>query len=182
MEKINYKDVNIIKGKDAKDYFKVDGGLWNLSEHYVRLGACTHINCQKCNKEVEKHFSMICSERRDTQTIEKYKDLELVEWDGETPLVTYDEEKYFFSEEDIESYCEENDLDPNQLMLVLCEKSKFTRIDFDFWEDDTHEDWEPSKEFEDKLKEFNRFLMDQSTETWFPSKKRVAIIYPKTDI
>lgn len=46
---------------------------------------------------------------------------------------------------------------------------------YDLYEDVTHEDWEPSKELEEKVKEFNEFLRTERTNTYFPIKKRIKL-------
>lgn len=66
---------------------------------------------------------------------------------------------------------------PSGLLAVTCTTSNFSQIDFNHWCDEVHEDWEPSAEFEKKLKEFNEFLANEPTKTWWPSNKRVNLSF-----
>src|SRR5690606_36148732 len=50
-------------------------------------------------------------------------------------------------------------------------------IDFDYWCDEVHEDWEPSSEFTKQLKDFNEFLKNESTNTWWATNKRVDVSF-----
>ncbi|MGJ1359478.1 hypothetical protein ACR79K_22520 [Sphingobacterium siyangense] len=177
--KVTRKDLEIKKGTIEVDCIVVDGKNINLTPvNYQSIEKfITHEDCCNCGREFKKGntYDIKCYTCRSLDSIEKFNQLQLVEWDGETPLYLWDLDVYFFDYESIEDYCFENETEISELRLVLCEKSHFSYVDYEDFAQEVHEDWEPSKEMKDKLEEFNKFLESQSTDTWFPSKKRVDL-------
>lgn len=179
-KKITKKDLEVIKAKIEVDCIIIDNKPINLSpvahsriENYI-----THVDCDMCGLEFKKRYDYesVCASCKHKEKIDKYNAMPLVEWDGESYLFDYlSDDKYFSDADEILDYCEDNEIEPKDLMLVECTSTNFSQLDFDIWADDVHEDWEPSTEFQEKLKEFNDFLSKKSTNTWFPSKKRVDI-------
>lgn len=183
--KLHRKDIEIKKGKIEVDCIVIEGKTINLTPvpHSDISNYATHDDCADCGTEFEKRYTYQrkCGSCLMRDKIEKYNSFTLVEWDGETPLAIYDDDIYFFSYEEIEEYCEENEVIMSDLMLVLCNKSTFRTLDYDYFMDDTHEDWEPSTEFETKVKDFNEWLEQQNTHTYFPTNKRVTIFQGSED-
>lgn len=179
--KFTRKDLPIQKGKIEIDFIEVDGRKINLTivPHQSIEQFITHDNCMDCGAEFEKRFTYNkrCESCTLKEEYKKYQSLELVEWNGEDALCIFNDDTYFFDEDDILIYCEDRDIKPSELMLVVCKTSNFSTIDFDQWCDEVHEDWEPSSDFQKKLKEFNDFLEKESTNTWFPTNKRVTISF-----
>lgn len=177
--KVHRNDLQIVKGKIEVDCVIIDNKPINLTPvpAYSIDNYCTHDDCISCGKEFKKRFLYIkiCDECQYKKDVDKYYSYDLVEWDGETAVVLYDGDKYFFNQEDIEIYCEENELNPEKLMLVLCSTSNLSQIDLDHWRDDVHDDWEPSDEMLKRLKDFNDFLSKEPSNTWFPTKKRIQL-------
>ncbi|GEM_PF-1695761 len=180
-KKVTRKDLPVQKGKLDIDFIEVDGRKINLTPvpHQSIEQFITHDDCVDCGNQFEKHFTYAkrCESCTWIEKRKKYEALELVEWDARTPLCIYDDDTYFFDADDIISYCENHDIKPSDLMLVLCETTNFSTIDFDQWCDEVHEDWEPSSEFSKRLEEFNEFLQNESTNTWWASNKRVDVSY-----
>lgn len=178
-KKVTRKDLPIQKGKIEIDFIVVDGKKINLTiiPHQSIEQFVTHDNCIGCGIEFEKIFTYAkrCESCSWKEKVKKYKSLELVKWDYEKPLCIYDDDTYFFDADDIMIYCEDNEIKPSDLMLVICNTSNFSTIDFEHWCDEVHEDWEPSAEFTKKLKEFNEFLQKESTNTWWATNKRVDV-------
>lgn len=178
-KKVTRKDLPVQKGKIDIDFIEVDGRKINLTivphqsiDHFI-----THDNCIDCGIEFEKHFTYAkrCESCAWKEECKKYQALELVEWNGEDALCIFNDDTYFFSEDDIISYCEDHDIEPSGLMLVLCHKTNFSTIDWEHWCDEVHENWEPSPEFSKRLEEFNEFLQNESTNTWWATNKRVDV-------
>lgn len=178
-QKIHRKDLAILRAKIEVDCIFVDNKLVNLTPvpHASIDKYCTHDDCKECGKEFKKNYShdVYCGSCSHQKFVDRYNALELVEWDGKTPLVLFNDDQYFFSEDDIIFYCEGEDFQPKDLMLVVCTTSNLSQIDWDHWADEVHEDWEPSSELEHRLKEFNEFLSKESSNTWFEGKKRVTL-------
>lgn len=183
MKKTTRADLPILKGEIDVEYIEVDGkklvvspfGLYTDIHNHI-----THDNCVDCGKEFEKRFAYDkqCVDCGIAKETEIFLSLELVEWTGEPLYLFGSTDQYFFSEEDIDDYCDGEDLVKSELRLVICRGTTFAELDFDWITSDgelVHEDWEPSKEIEDKLREFNDFITAQSTNTYFPTDKRVQL-------
>ena len=178
------KDLTIKKGKVSVEYIEVDGKIINLTpvhaqniELYI-----THKDCEQCGTEFEKSYTYdrFCSSCAHEKFKKRYFGLELVEWDEKTPLCLFEDDTYFFDRDEIEEYCEEHEVEISGLMLVLCEESSFVPLDLECLTSSggvVHEDWEPSEQLEQKIKEFNDFLEKEGTDTWFPTNKRVKLKY-----
>lgn len=180
-KKITVADLPIQKGKIDIEFIEVEGKKVNLTpinygniENYI-----THKNCDNCGNEFEKQYTYekLCRECQLKISNEKYFKLDFVEWDGQNAVCLYNEDQYFFNEEEILEFCDENEINLEDLQLVLCYRTSFSPIDLqNITEELTYEDWEPSDDFMEKFNEFNKWLTAQSTETWMPSNKRIDII------
>lgn len=97
------------------------GRFFGEDEITARYDGCTHQRCSACEAEVPKGYGY-CGSCRAARMTELYNTKPFQEWDGE-PLVIHDSDQYFFSEEDIEDYCEEHEIKSEDLQLVICEPS-----------------------------------------------------------
>ncbi|WBV60259.1 hypothetical protein PFY12_14620 [Chryseobacterium camelliae] len=180
-QKRTREDLVIQEGKITVNFIEVDGKKIVLIPvpHSDIRNHLTHENCENCKKEFEKKFTYerFCHDCQNKKDEENFLHMKLVEWDKETPLYLYDStDKYFFDYDDILDYCKEEEIELNDLKLVLCSRSYFSPIDLEYiTEEVTHEDWEPSEEFNNKLKDFNDWLVKQNTNTWFPTDQRVDL-------
>ena len=180
-KKVRREDLPIQKGKIDIEFIEVDGKRINLTPmNYAHLeNYVTHTNCTECGVEFEKKYTYrkICDECELKHEKNVFNSFKLVEWNGEFPLYEYDStDKYFFNEEDLLEYADKIGVKVEELQLVLCERSSFPPIEIDSHiEEVVHEDWEPSAEFNAKVKEFNDWLTSQNTNTWFPTDKRVKL-------
>lgn len=180
--KIIREDLPIHKGKLDIEYIEIDGKKLNLTpiNHTSIENYITHKTCE-CGQEFEKQYTYdkLCPKCKIDQERKDYLNLSLVEWIDEFPLYLYDStDQYFFDMESIEDYCDDEQIEKKDLQLVLCRQTKFPEISLEMITNDgelVYEDWEPSKEFEDKLKNFNMWLTNQKTSTWFPTNKRVQL-------
>lgn len=179
-KKVTRKDLTVVKGKIEVDTLLIDNKKINLTpvpngiiETYI-----THRDCEDCGVEFEKQYTYdrFCIECSSRIRKSKYFKLDLVEWNEEDALCIYNDDVYFFNVEDISEYCKDNKLELKDVHLVACYPTSFSPIDWETIEQDqTHEDWEPSDEFKAKVNEFNKWLTQQSTNTWMATNKRVDI-------
>lgn len=179
--KLTRKDLKIIDAKISVKAIEVDGKIINLTPlKYAHVDTyITHEVCE-CGEEFEKKFTYdkLCPKCALKRNNERYSKLKLIEWDGKTPLSLFDDDEYFFNEESVVEYCKENELELSDLKLILCSKTNFKEIELEQiieYGELVHEDWEPSKEFSEKLKEFNDWLVSQNTNTWAPTNFRVTL-------
>lgn len=176
-EKINLKDIQDGTQNREVPVFIVGDKKW-WGDRITKDQIATHADCQDCGVEFEKQYTYQkrCSSCDFKYQNQKYLALELVEWDGKTPLCIYGDDTYFFDQDDIVNYCEDNDVESSQLQLVLCEQSKFGQINIaEQFQDVLHEDWEHDAELERLEKQLNDYLAKASTNTWFATNKRVTV-------
>jgi hypothetical protein len=175
--KVNLKD--IIDGKEMREQnIFIANNVKYWADRITKDQIATHVDCIDCGVEFEKDYTyqkrcFSCDSKKDN---ENYHKLELVEWDEKTPLVIYGDEQYFYDLDSIEEYCEDNEIDKSQLMLVLCKETHFGEINIaEQFQDELHEDWEPDGELLKIEKELNNYLRKASTNTWAVSNKRVLL-------
>lgn len=94
-------------------------GPGEQGERTARYDGSTHKKCA-CGAITTKGGWIKCEACRAKEASEKFKTLKREKWDGKTPLALYDGDAYFFSIDDIDQYCEDNDAKPESLRLVLC--------------------------------------------------------------
>lgn len=109
----------------------------------------------ECGKRQVRPNYVLCDFCLEKKRLEKYKSLPLIEWDGVTPFLIFDSDEYFYSEEDLELYCDENAVTPEELNLVISEPIYARHIDTDIFEDEMAEDSELPEELEKAIKDFN---------------------------
>jgi hypothetical protein len=146
------------------------GRFWGKDEHMARWEGSTHKTCD-CGVITEKGYSK-CEKCRLAASIGAYKKMPFKEWNYETPLINYQDDKFFWNEEDIIEYLEENDLKPEDLNLVICEPNYFYKIDSDYWEDILPEDGDIPKELEELLKKVNEYCETAKPISWTEGKYR----------
>ncbi len=159
----------ISKGKDGRFFYK--------TEHDARWSGCTHLKCD-CGEIMEKLYTK-CVGCRQKAAAERYNALPLKEFDPNDNHYAPGCEKYFFSEEEIIEYMTEHNEDHpddkiTELDLLICNPMGYQSIDSETVAGDCHEDFEPSKELEDKINEFNKFLSTLPAHSWTPGKVRTT--------
>ena len=158
-----------------------DGRFWGNDERMARYDGSTHKRCEKCGTiYIKNAYCEPCHEKRQD---EKYAALERVEWDGESPVCTFDCDKYFFSGiEEVKEYCDENVCFIEDLRLCHCEPGEMPSIDVDnFFEGclpDTY-DAEISDIIDhdilDLIEELNDLLETHKPVAWQCSDKAVKL-------
>lgn len=154
-----------------------DGQFWYKDEHMARWAGCTHLKCE-CGNIMKKNW-LKCDECRRKDAVERYNKLPQKEYDPKDVVCTWDGDKYFFSEDEIIEHIEEyNDDFPDdritEIKLLVCVPIYYRRIDSEDIASDSHEDWEPDDELEQKIKEFNDYLKTLPPHSWTPGKIRTT--------
>jgi hypothetical protein len=104
---------------------KICGNFWGKDERMARYCCAKLLPCQTkgCKGEMEKGWAF-CKECREKKDEERYWKRPEKAWDGRVPLVEQDDDRYFFSPEDMDDYMEENGLKLEDMRLVICEPCK----------------------------------------------------------
>ena len=160
--------------------FKAADGNYYRDEQHARYASCTHKRCDTCGEYYGKNsYCRTCYTKRRQ---DYYESCDIVEWNGETPIVSFDTDHYFWDEEDLEYYLDENEVEPEDLQLMLCEQNYLKEIDLDwFWGDDIPEDIDGVDDLNidpiifDKVRELNELIRKQNPISWSQGNKRVRL-------
>jgi len=97
------------------------------SERMARYSSCTHQKCE-CGELMAKGWTK-CDKCRTKSTIDRYNLLPFKEWDGKEIVYSDMAERYFTDSEEIEDYLDDNEIEPKELRLFICEPNEFKEID-----------------------------------------------------
>lgn len=145
-----------------------EGRFWGKDEHMARWSGCTHKACA-CGKQMSKHYTK-CEGCRNRANMERYNALPEKEYDGEY-LYSHVADKYFFSEDELLEYCEDEEVKPEDLRLVFCEPNYLGTLELNC--DEFPED-AVSKEVLSKLDELNRLIQAHKPISYSPGKIRAS--------
>ncbi|MDE9558131.1 hypothetical protein KKJ06_22905, partial [Xenorhabdus bovienii] len=103
-----------------------------------------------------RDYCELChAEKRQNQ----FNSMERQPWDRETPLVIFDTDQYFMGEDDLNDYCDEHQIKPSELQLVICEPNYPSEIDGeDYFSDDLAEDAELPTELQQAFDSLNAVI------------------------
>jgi hypothetical protein len=133
------------------------GRFWGTDEHMARWEGCTHIKCE-CGGYSEKGYTK-CEECREKAVRERYNALPAKKWEGEF-VYSHACDRYFFSEDDLLEYLEDEELKMDDLKLVVCEPNYLRPLEIpsdEFPDDQEYEDV-ISKELRDALDSLNELI------------------------
>lgn len=150
-------------------------------EHMARYDGCTHMLCKECGKRTHRKSWTCCADCRAKHTRKRYEALQVVDWDGETYVCTFDDDQFFNSPDEIYDYCEEHGCKPEDLMLVLCEPGYPSQVNTDYWCDELPEDGELPAEVLEALDALNDVISKSGPIAWWPGKKRISFGFDETD-
>ncbi len=160
--------------KETREVWISKGGFMHSDERSARYAGATHNACKQCGKPTLKGW-IKCEECRAIDHKEAYSKLPYEKWDGVKPLCLYDGDEYFFDEDDLTGYIEDNDLKPEDLMLVICVPNYAGDISTDIWEDSFPADGDGEiEELEKLVNEFNEKLKKLKPLSYSPGKVRTA--------
>jgi hypothetical protein len=161
--------------KDIEGWISIDNiycGKGKTGEDLARYRSATHTKCE-CGAVIKMRTYTTCDECRHKKAIENYNKLTFKEYD-ESPVVTWDNDIYFFSEVDIQDYLEENELE--SIDLLFCEENSWNPVEPDYWSDIMPEnsDGYLPKKLQEALDAFNKVISEMPTCSYSPSKIRTT--------
>jgi len=152
------------------------GRFWGKDEHMARYSGCTHVLCQGCGAPSEKGWTH-CEGCRVKRSDENYQALPFKKWHGEEAICTWDGHHYFFNEEDLIEFLYENEFNGSDVQLVFCEPIEYREIDYNYWGDDAHEDWEPPKKLVEAVEKVNDLIRELKPHSYTAGKIRTSYDY-----
>lgn len=145
-------------------------------ENQARVDSATHIKCDTCS-EVRK-VNSYCIPCHDKKVRDSYFKKPFKEYDGKSFLTLHDDDTFFSDEEAVREYCYDNDdLQPENLMLVICDPNYLHKLDGSQWEDIMPEDGdgELPKEVEAALQALNAVIEKQGPISYSAGTYRTTI-------
>jgi len=95
----------------------------------ARYCCATEIPCGKCQGRNSDKGWACCKDCRDKADQEKLDNAERVDWDGEFPICVWGDDTYFFDEDDLVCWLDDNALTLDQVNLESCETKTFPTFD-----------------------------------------------------
>jgi hypothetical protein len=162
--------------ENIKGWVDINGRFWGKDEHMARYSSHTHTKCE-CGEIVKRGWTK-CNKCRSISEIENYNKLPFIKWDGEHCVYSDMADRYFRDEDEIEDYCCDEDIDPKELRLLICEANKFSCIDSEYWSDILPEegDGELPKKLQDAIDALNNVIKTLPPASYSPAKIRTEYV------
>ncbi len=145
--------------------------FWGGDEHMARYCCAKDLPCQ-CGGRTEPHW-VRCQACRDKAGDAKYFAAPEVDWDGETPLCSWADDRYFFDADDLCNWMDEHELTPETVRLELCERAKPREFEMcDFLSDDLPEDCDLDEAEINRV--VNEWIIANVQPLWHGCGKRVS--------
>lgn len=124
---VMYDSPQAAERKTVTGWVSAGGQFWGDDEHMARWSGCTHLKCEGCGQPYERNA--YCQPCHDKKQAVKFAALEVKDWDGQTPLCLFSDDRYFFDWESVERYAEETKCLPTDLDLMICRPQIGRHID-----------------------------------------------------
>lgn len=153
-------------------------GKGDEGERRARYANCTHKRCECGNNYEKNSFCRPCSEKKSRENFLK---LEEVEWDGESMMCERYGEKFFSDLEDVYEYCEDNEIEIEDLELMLCRKEvgisqiNIDELNEEYCDADDNGVSHYHPEIAKKVEELNELIRNAEPKLWFQTNKRIKI-------
>ena len=144
-------------------------------EHMARYSGSTHSECRECGQITSK-VRLICPACADKKSHARYLKMPRKKWDGKTPMVLHDDDRYFFDWDDIVDYAEASDCEPEALPLVICDPVHLRSLDYDYWCEDLPDDGELPPDVKEAVDVLNAVIAKQSPVAWTGGKYAAVIV------
>lgn len=164
---IHYNTPNLVKQCKQDGWTTSDGSTFK-TEHIARYYECTHRKCKSCNNDTPKIYSL-CEMCRESNDITKYNSYSGIQWDNIIPIYSESHDEYFFDQQELLDYIDENNVTIDKLRLVICKPTHLSQIDEDYWMDDLPEDGELSPNLKLALAQLNTIIQSEPPSAWIPS-------------
>ncbi|KKN34691.1 hypothetical protein LCGC14_0791180 [marine sediment metagenome] len=151
-----------------------NGRYWGEDERAARYDGCTHRLCEDCGGPTEKGW-LVCKECRYIRDEARYKSMPKEEWNEKGMLYSDALDKYFSSWDEIEDYCEGEEVGIDKLMLIICEPNYLPLLSDDYGCDELVEDGELPDDAIQAIEDFNKVIKAVGAVSWMPGKKAVII-------
>lgn len=148
-----------------------NGLYWGNDERAARYDGCTHIKCEDCGQPVKRGY-LICDDCRVKRDSQKYNAMPKEKWNGKGGLVSYGTDLYFWSWEEVDAYCFDNDITEEDLQLVICKPQYLPLLSkYDYGCDELPEDGELPDKVIEAIENFNKVIKKVGPVSWIEGNK-----------
>lgn len=168
------KDIEGWTGPDGLYYGKGPEG-----ERRARYANSTHKKCE-CGGIMSRGW-LKCENCRAESSRKAFEQLESIEWDGKSMMCLWGDDKFFSDMDEVYEYCEDNDILPEELQLMHCEKRiRISEVNIDeLNEEYITEDGRGVSDFHpeiaEKVNELNELIRNAEPKLWFETNKRITV-------
>jgi hypothetical protein len=176
------KDLVVMRSAPEAATFRTDiygwvsrGGIfYGDNEDIARYAGCTHVECNRCGKPVEKRW-LACDGCRDLADIEQFEKRDRKDWDGIAMLYSQRTDEYYSDFDAILDAMSDDDetITLADMRLMVCEPCMPLPLNSDFFEDcfaEDHDESDLPKEIWDAMDAFNAVLGAMTPLSWSPGK------------
>jgi hypothetical protein len=147
-----------------------NGRFYGTDERAARYDGCTHRLCEDCSKPVEKS-RLVCAGCGEIRDKKRYESLPSVVWNEVGGLYSDAVDRYFWSWDDVDCYCEDENVKEDDLRLVICVPQYLHQLDeSDYGQDELPEDGELPDKVKEAISRFNEVIKVTKPVSWFPGK------------
>ena len=173
-EAAELRDVSVWVCKTCGKDYSTEG------ERLARLCCAKDQKCgtSECDARVPKDGYIDCDTCRKKNDVARWTAYPEVPWNGETPLCLDDDDRYFFSPEELDLFIEEHDLKIEDLRLVICVADTKPRFDVLQLVEDYLGSEDIEVEEEERVaieKTVNDWVDDHLKQMWYPGKTRPTL-------
>ena len=137
-------------------------------EKVARYVGCTHVLCKRCGEATPKEYSL-CDACCDKADAERYAALPRAKWDGETPLYSETNGRFYNTPEEASDDAIEAGVPLADLRLVICQPVYATRLEVDYLSEDLPDDGEIPQQILNAIDAFNEAVAGVIL-SWAPGK------------
>jgi hypothetical protein len=151
------------------------GRFFGSDERAARYDGCTHRACEDCGSPVERG-RLVCETCSALRDVARYNTMPKGTWDGKGMVYSVTHDRYFSSWDEVEQFCEDEEIPTKALHLVICEPQHLHLLDpLDYGVDEMAEDGELPDKVITAIEAFNDVIKETPPVSWTPGKFAVIL-------
>jgi hypothetical protein len=139
---------------------------FGAEERMARWSGCTHVRCSECGTVIVKG-QIKCPDCHKKQQIALFNTFPVEKWDGDTPVVIFDTNRYFFGESILDFIADSHPANDTELRICKCEPHYLSLVSADNWCDDLPEDGELPDAVGEAVQALNEAIKAAGPVSWY---------------
>ena len=141
------------------------GQYFGGDERTARWSGSTHVKCSECGAVIEKHRSK-CESCHLKERIALFNTFEVETWDGDTPVVLFGTDRYFFGESILDFIADSDPEKDSELHICKCRPNYLHLVDRDEWVDELPEDGDLADDVQAAVDALNKVIKKAGPVSW----------------